>query len=221
MSEQILHTIILAFCFLALFALAEFFYHSLKIKVSLTRQTVHFGAGLLTLLFPVLLVSRWQVFILCASFALILFVSKKFNFLKSIHSIDRFSYGSILYPIAVYCCFCMYCYFNKNLIFFYLPILILAICDPLAALVGTRLPYGRFNIGNDKKTASGSVSFFLSAIIISIVSFWLFSAKNIIEILPVILLIAVISTIVEAISVMGFDNITIPASVLLVLTLFG
>lgn len=220
MNKEVIHTLVLAALFLLLFATAEFLYYRLKIKVNNTRKIVHFGTGLLTLLFPVLLHNQGQVLFLCATFAIILIISKRFKLLKSIHSIDRFSYGSILYPLAVYCCFCAYYYFNKNLIFFYLPVLILAICDPVAALIGTRLPYGIFHIGKNKKTIIGSISFFVSSIIISFISFSFFS-ENIAALLPLIISIAIISTVAEAVSVNGFDNLTIPASVLLVLTLFG
>src|ERR1700741_4724092 len=101
MSKDIINTIILACSFLALFGLAEFIYHTFKVRAELTRKLVHFGTGILTLLFPVMLNNHWLVLFLCGSFALILMVSLKFNLLKSINAIDRKSHGSISYPISV------------------------------------------------------------------------------------------------------------------------
>ena len=220
MSKEIINTGLLAVLFLLLFAIAEFLYHKLKVKADLTRKIVHFGSGVLTLLFPIMLGNHWLVLILCAGFAIILIVSLKFHFLKSINLIDRISYGSILYPFAVYSCYLAYDHFDRELLFFYLPILILAVCDPMAALIGKSFPYGKFNMGKDTKTISGSFSFFITAIVVTLILFHFISSKYFRDILPVTLLIAGISSVTEAISIKGLDNITIPASVLLVLIIF-
>jgi dolichol kinase len=220
MNKEIINTGILAALFLLLFLIAEFLYHKLKVKAHLTRNIVHFGTGMLTLLFPVMLANHWLVLFLCAGFAIILIISVKFNSLKSINSIDRISYGSILYPIAVYGCYLVYDYFGKELLFFYLPVLTLAICDPIAALFGKRWPYGNFRIGNDTKTVMGSLAFFISSVAVTLILFYFLSTKNLNDVLPVTLLIAATSSVTEVLSVKGIDNITIPASVVLILTLF-
>jgi len=97
--KDIINTGILAFSFLALFGIAEILYHKVNVKAEWTRKLVHFGTGILTLLFPVMLNDHLYVFFLCASFALLLLASLRFNRLKSIHAIDRKSYGSISYPV--------------------------------------------------------------------------------------------------------------------------
>lgn len=229
MSKDILNTGILAASFLLLFGLAEVLYYKLKVKAELTRKLVHFGTGMITLLFPLMLSNHWFVLFLCASFAIILLASMKFNMLKSINAIDRKSHGSILYPVAVYGCYLVYNYYPANLgepveacIYFYLPILTLAICDPLAALLGKNFPYGKFKIGNDTKTLAGSFTFFISSIALTILVF-LFFGKFESDLSHVILIstaIAFCGSIVEAISGSGTDNITIPACVLATLILF-
>lgn len=220
MSKEIINTGFLGVSFLLLFVIAEFFYHKLKVNADLTRNMVHFGTGVLTLFFPVMLANHWLVLLLCASFAMILIISIKFNLLKSINSINRISYGSILYPIAVYCCYLIYDYFGKELLFFYLPVLTLAICDPIAALFGKRWPYGKFSIGKDTKTVIGSLAFFISSIAVTLISFCVLSTKNLNDILPIALLIAATGSVAELVSIKGLDNITIPVSVVLILTLF-
>jgi len=201
MSKEIINTGFLGALFLVLFAIAEFLYHKLKVKADQTRNIVHFGTGVLTLFFPVVLANHWLVLFLCASFALILIISVKFGLLKSVNSIDRISYGSILYPIAVYCCYLVYDYSGKEPLFFYLPILILAICDPIAALFGKRWPYGAFRIGKDTKTLMGAFSFFISSVAVSLILFYFLKTKNINGILPMALLIAVTSSVAEVLSV--------------------
>jgi phytol kinase len=221
MPHQISTLLLLALSFLGLFGIAEFLYHRRKVKAEITRKIVHFGTGILTLLFPLLLQNHWQVLLLCGSFLIILLVSLQFQFLPSINRIDRVSHGSILYPVAVYGCYLAYSHANKGLFFFYLPILTLAICDPVAALVGKRYPYGRFRIGESKKTLAGSAAFFTSSCVITATCLYVrptmhFSLETI---LPMVMLIATTSAAAEAVSAKGTDNVFIPAVVVLDLIL--
>ena len=221
MSKEIINTILLAGMFLSLFAIAEMLYHKLKVKAGHTRQIVHIGTGLLCMLFPLMLGNHWFVLLLCGAFAIALFLSLEFNLLRSINAIDRFSYGSLLYPIAVYGCYLVYNYFQNNLLLFYLPLLTMAICDPVAAIFGKQWPYGKFHIRQHTKTVMGSSAFFFSSVILTITLFYFFSAGNfyINSVLPMALLIAGLTTLAEAYSINGLDNIAIPLCVVLVLTL--
>ncbi len=219
MKEDIINSIILSGAFLSLFAIAEVLYHYLKVKAELTRKLVHFGTGLLSLLFPLMLSNHWFVLTLCASFALILIASLKFNLLKSINAIDRKSYGSLCYPLAVYSCFLIQSWYGKQSNFYggyliyYLPLLILAISDPMAALVGKRWAWMPFKVGKGTKTMAGTMAFFGSAFVISLIAFFAFQITLSMEFLVVsCLLIALITAISEAISRNGFDNLFIPLS---------
>jgi phytol kinase len=152
-------------------------------------------------------------------FALILFLSLRFNLLRSINDIDRVSHGSLLYPLAVYGCFLGYNYHGNQYIYFYLPVLTMAICDPIAATFGKRWPYGKFYIKQGKKTLVGSLSFFVAAVALTVALFHLLSLNGYPSAL-IIASLAVAATLAEAVSVKGLDNITIPISVVLVLTLW-
>lgn len=218
MNSDLLNTIILAGAFLCLFSVAEFLFHFLKVKVELTRKLVHLGTGVLTLLFPLMLDNHWLVLLLCSSFALILVLSLKYNLLKSINAIDRESVGSIAYPVAVYITYLFYDNYRPNYIYFYLPILILAICDPLAALLGKKFPLGKYKVGKETKTIMGSSAFFVSAFSVYV---FLFSLLNMSVLITYALIISIVATITEALSKKGFDNITIPFSVIICLYIFA
>ncbi|MEW6468329.1 MAG: phosphatidate cytidylyltransferase [Bacteroidota bacterium] len=222
MNTDIIHTALLATAFLLLFGVAELLYHKLGVKAELTRKLVHSGTGLLTLLFPLLLSSHWHVLFLCASFALILMASLRFDLLRSINAIDRRSHGSISYPVAVYGCFLVFEHNHRELVYFYLPILTLAICDPMAALFGKRFPYGRFRIGKDSKTLVGVSAFFVSSLLLTVPLLFFLSVTepDWMAIWRLAALTALFSSVTEAVSGKGLDNITIPASVILILTLF-
>lgn len=220
MSTDLINSLILAGAFLVLFAIAEILYHYFKVKVEVTRKLVHIGTGLLTLLFPKMLNNQWWVLLLCSCFAVILIASQRFHFLKSINNIDRESIGSLAYPFSVYAAYWFYDHYSKSNTFFYLPVLVLAIADPMAALIGKRWPRGKYKVGTGYKSLSGSIACFVAAVIISGLVF-LYNGDHLTgTVILKSLLIGLVAAIAEGVSGKGYDNITIPFSVLALLILF-
>lgn len=215
MTADWINSALLSASFLALFGIAEVLYHFVHVKVELTRKLVHLGTGALTLLFPVMLSNHWFVLLLCGSFALILIVSLRFKLLPSINAIDRVSVGSLAYPASVYGCYLVFQAEHQHFGFFYIPILTLAICDPIAALAGKRWPLGKYTIGKDTKTLMGSGMFLLSAVAVYAVTVSMLDPQT--ELQSIIFrgfIVATIACLAEAVSGKGTDNLTIPAAVL-------
>jgi phytol kinase len=210
--NELLVTVILGAGFLLIFALGELMYHGLHLPTEITRKFVHLSSGLLTLTFPLWLSVHWYVLALCSLFALILIASQKYDFLKSINKVNRITRGSYLFPASVYGSYLLFSYYN-DLLFFFLPILILAISDPLAALFGKRFPFGKFKVGKEHKTMIGSGAFLVSALIISVILFSLQGNLSGIEISAFSFGISFVSCSAEAMSRNGWDNISIPLSV--------
>lgn len=226
MKTDMINVALLTAAFLTLFGVAEFLYYIGKVKVEYTRKLVHVGTGLLTMLFPIMLGNHWLVLFLCGSFALIILASLRYHFLQSVNGIDRKSHGSIAYPIAVYGCFWVYDYYKSRglgahhpSLYFYLPILILALCDPIAALMGKAFPKGQYTIGKDAKTVMGSMAFFVTAALISgcLLVFFASGDVKFPSIISFSLMIALMATAAESLSGKGLDNLTIPATVELIL----
>lgn len=217
MTENLLNTSYLAAAFLALFGSAELLYHQFKVKAEVTRKYVHIVTGLLTMLFPILIVNHWLVMALCGSFLFILLASLRFNKLPSINGVTRISKGSILYPIVVYACYLVFTLTN-DLTYFFLPILLLALCDPLAAFVGKRFPWKPYTTFGNVKTLSGSLAFFISAFAISLI---FYSTGNPFISLLISLALSTLTTLAEAVTHKGYDNLTIPATAVATLLLMG
>lgn len=219
MNSDLLNTILLGGLFLALFVCAELLFHVAKMKAEHTRKIVHFGTGILTLLFPIWITNHWFILALCSSFLVILILSLVYNLLPSINAVERKTRGSILFPIIVYLCFLVQNYLG-SLVYFYVPILILAICDPIAALVGKKFQIGKYTIFGHTKTLIGSAGFCVSAFVVSAVGLSCILSISWQEIIIISLTTAFFTTISEAISHKGYDNFTIPVSSLFVLILF-
>ena len=216
MNQTLLHTAYLALAYFALFTSAEILYHKLNIQAEITRKYVHIITGLLTLLFPPLISNHWYVLGLCGSFLLILIASLRLKLLPSINAVDRITRGSFLYPFIVYVCFLVYTEYD-DLIFYYIPILVLAICDPIATLIGKKWPLGQYTTFGYTKTSSGSLGFFIIAILICMVFMTGVEGMSINVAIITSVSVALLTVFAEAITHKGYDNLSIPASALLVL----
>ena len=217
---EYVHFLWLSAAGIGLFSLAEWMYHYKKIHVEITRKMVHIGSGLLTLFFPVFFKNQWWVLLLCCLFQLILVVSMNQGYLKSINAVKRKTYGSIVYPIVVYLVYLAWYYSGsfldqtvKSYAYFYLPILIMAFCDPLATLVGRLYPLIKFERFN--KSLGGSLAFWTLAFLLSCFILLYSPFFNMIDITWVAIFIATIASVTELYSRKGLDNLFIPIAVLL------
>lgn len=217
MNSEWLNSVIISFAVLLLFATGEFCFHILKWKAEVTRKIVHIGTGFITFTFPWLFKSHWFVLMLSSSFFLLLIFSKRFNFLKSINSINRESLGSFLYPVIIYICFYIY---NKQgfiPLYYYLPILTMAICDPSAAFAGKYFKWKPITIHNDVKTISGLLGFIFSALLLMLVFYVLGLIPANKNTWMMLLVFPIFTAFVEFFSIRGTDNLSIPLSALLII----
>lgn len=219
MTESIKNMILLGGIFLLLFTIAEILYRKWNCNAEVTRKIVHIASGIITLFFPAMLGNHWLVLILCTAFLILLVASMRWNLLPSINGVNRTTVGSILFPITV----CV-CYFiaklNNNFTLYFIPILILSICDPIAAFVGKRWPWKKFTSFKQTKTISGSIAFLISATITSLFLFAILFDTTLPRAFLLALVVGVTSSFTEGISHGGYDNISIPISVIIVILIF-
>ncbi len=223
MNNQIGLTLVFLVAFLLLLVFNEMVYRRLHPKGEITRKLAHFLATLSTITFPFLFHSHLPVLILAVIFFILLFISRKGHHLKSIHDIDRKSLGSYLLPVSIYLTF-LISYLLDNKFLFILPMLVLAICDPVAGILGMNLQIYNHRIHIFKwklnKTTTGSISFFISCFIISIIALYFHRMSLDSTTFWLSLVIAAAGTITEMFSWKGSDNLLIPMVVLFVLVVF-
>ena len=221
------NTIIIAFIYFIgitlLLVFNEIIYRKLKIKGEISRKFAHFVSTLSTVPFPYIFSSHWFVLILASIFFLVLFITQNGTQLKSIHDINRKSIGSYLLPLSIYITFLISELAGSKLIYI-LPMLILAISDPMAAIVGMSLEKYNHRIkifGIDtKKSMFGSGAFFISSLVICLIALY-FNRENFdVTTIGLSLAVAVAGTLGEMFSWRGSDNLSVPLSVILILTIF-
>lgn len=214
--------ILLIFAFIAAFLtvlyVSEWVYHKFEIPSEITRKSAHVIACLTSLSFVVLFNSHWYILFLGLVFFTILYLSKKMGWYPSIDQVDRQTRGSYLMPLGIYITF-MLSDLTDGSEYFILSILILGISDPAAGLTGTYWPKNRnFRLGGKSidKTYAGSVAFWISSFLLTLI--WIYFTRP--ECTAVFLVAAVISTLatcIEVVSTKGWDNVSVPIGVFLLL----
>ena len=201
----------------------ELNYRRLNVKGEITRKFAHFAATLATVPFPYIFPSHWYILVLAFIFFLVLFVTQYSKQLKSIHDIKRKSIGSYLLPLSIYITFFISIKLQSKFIYI-LPMLILAVCDPMAAILGmnTKKKNGKIKLFGLKteKTRIGSAAFFITSFVISIIALYFHRITFDLKTFWLALAIAITSTLAELFSWRGSDNLSIPLSVVLILVLF-
>lgn len=214
MKNEIFNAVGISGVFTMLFALAELL-HRKGFKTELSRKLVHLGSGILCMSFPLLFDQFQYVGLLSTGFLAILILSRKLNVLNSIHQIERKSIGAYLFPVAVMACFWMSQYLGSY-IYYYAPLLTLAIADPMACLVGKKLPLKKINLTGSSKSIGGAIGFFVTSFLIAMMVLGNFANYS----LTACLSFAAITTFAELIGSKGADNVTIPIASVLAIYMF-
>ena len=224
---MVTNTIVLSFIYLMgigfLLFINELMYRKMSVKAEVSRKAAHFLSTLATVPFPYIFPSHWYVLILASIFFAILLFTKRGTKLGSIHNIERKTMGSYMLPAAIYVTF-LVSDIQDNKLIYILPMLILAISDPIAAIVGIGLEKNNHKIiiggYHTNKSLFGSTAFFISALLISLIAIYfnleVFTTRSI----GMAFAVAGTSTIVELFCQRGIDNLCIPLSCVLMILLF-
>jgi phytol kinase len=207
LQREIMNAGIIACIYISLFLIAEIIHRFTPAKPEISRKFVHFFGGITALSFPYLLKSHITALILAVGFVLILLLSKRKEGLKSIFGIERKSYGSILFPMAIYLTFLLG---YQTPVLYFIAILTLSVSDAVAALIGKRYGSIRFKIEGETKSLEGSVSFFFVTFFCIHLPLLLMTDTGRTQSVLIALVISLLVTAFELISLAGSDNIFIP-----------
>lgn len=196
-----------------LFAVSESFAHR-GVSAESTRQFEHVvGAGTAAT-FPLYLQLR-DVLLLAWVFTLFLSYTWLRGSLRSIHGVARPSLGALLFPIGLALA-ALAAWGHPGAFAF--AALVLALADPAAARVGTRVTGIEWRVTGGKKSVSGSLAFFLVSVVL-VAIFGVASG----ELRPLTAIaVAATLTMIEGSLGYGLDNVPLPlGAALLGETLLG
>jgi phytol kinase len=214
-DSEIGSALIVASLFLALMGMGEILRGLGACSQEGTRKFVHLTGGIVSLSFAYVFTSHWTILGLCAAFVSLMLITKKFGILPSVHGVKRKSSGDLLHPIAIYLTFSITSYFGKP-DFYLISIMVLSVSDALAAIIGTSYGFKVYSVEEEKKSLEGSFIFLLSTFLIVHLGLLLLTYVGRMECVLAALLISVLVTCFEAISLGGADNIIIPFGTLFI-----
>jgi dolichol kinase len=181
-----------------------------------TRKVIHIGVGLLIWVVPFLFTSPWPFILACFAFALLTFLDWRYGFFKAMASSNPQNLGTVYFPLAAAA---------VTYVFWDSPPLMVAALMPLTLGDGLAPVVGKFGthayrIHASKRTLEGSFGFFIATAVGTWLALWIMPGSP--EVNPIAavvpaLVIALATTLVEAVSIWGVDNVTVTATAMILL----
>lgn len=217
--------LVLSLLLLALLVgLAELLHRRMGWSSRVTRRLVHAATGLYVVAIPYLFSAAPAVYLLGAIFVLVNGLTSARGWLRGMHPEDLPSRGTVAFPLALLAIL-PFCWGAERIYILQTAFLVLAIADPLAAVVGESSPGGRVRIGTAVKSAAGSLTFFVTAWALILAGLVLFGASSPAGTPATVLLhsglAALVATAVEALGGRGWDNFFVVVVTALLLLLGG
>jgi phytol kinase len=206
--------VVTAVAITALMAAGEVLRRALSVRSELTRKFTHVGAGVIVMSFPWTLSSPWSVALLATLFGGVLVLGKITGLLGHVHNVSRRTGGAYYYPVAVFGTFWLS---GGDPLLFCVPIAIMALADTGAAIAGQRPGTTPYRVMDGARSLEGSLTFFGLTCAIVAGALALAEAPGWPAMLLVMVVVATLTTAVEAISVRGVDNLFIPYAAYLVM----
>lgn len=192
--------------FAAWFLAVEAVTRRLSVSRELSRKFVHVTSGLAAALMPLALTFR-EIAALAVIFAVAMAASRRLRILRSIHEVERATWGEVCLPLGVAAAAVLV----PDPARYACVVATVAVSDVAACLVGQR--FGGRPLPGSRKTYAGSVVFLVTTLVI---------ALPLLRSLPgTALALAALTTAVEAASSRGLDNVSVPVTAATLLAVTG
>ena len=183
-----------------------------------TRKVIHIGVGMMSWFLHLLFTSPWPFVAACGAFMVINLLDWRYDFFKAMKSSSRSNLGTVYFPLAAAV---------VAIIFWQQPPLMVAALMPLtwgdgiAPVVGAAWGKRLYRIHTSTRSLEGSAGFFVAGFVFTWLALWLMPGLPDISpaaaLLPALVIMAV-TTLIEAVSIWGLDNLTITAAAILILS---
>ncbi len=185
---------------------SELWWRKRVVHGEFSRKFVHITVGSFVAFWPFFL--SWnQIRLLSLAFLIVVCVSKYLHVFKTIHSVQRPTWGEIFFALAVGAV----TFITQNKWIYMAALLQMSLADGLAAVIGVH--YGKRNtyqVFRHPKSLAGSLTFFIVAIII-LIAFSQLAQASIAW--PAYLAMAIGATLIENGGVGGLDNLLVPVMI--------
>lgn len=171
-----------------------------------SRKFVHIMLSNIWFLYLIFIDSLAWAWILPALFVIINSLSYKFKIFKSIEREENDGFGTVYYAISILL-ISIFTYKSGNPLIGLPGILVMGYGDGFAAIIGKKVKSKQYKIGKSTKSVAGSITMLVVSLVICMI---IFGILNIDYFWIKAIGVAVFATVLEAVSVKGLDNITVP-----------
>jgi len=200
-----LPTILLIITYLVILFLITIFYKSYTSNnKEVLRKIIHIGIGPLIPFAKFLEIKIETAQYLAGFISLMIILNYIYKLFPIIEDVDRKSYGTIFYCISLFILISIF--WEKDPSALFVGVFIMTFGDGLAGLLGKNFKSKSWIIFNQKKSLLGT----LTMLIVSTLVLVTIGYKTGYEFNLFYIFIAIISTILEQISILGIDNLIVP-----------
>ncbi len=198
-------TILLIITYLVILFLITIFYKSYTSNnKEVLRKIIHIGIGPLIPFAKFLEIKIETAQYLAGFISLMIILNYIYKLFPIIEDVDRKSYGTIFYCISLFILISIF--WEKDPSALFVGVFIMTFGDGLAGLLGKNFKSKSWIIFNQKKSLLGT----LTMLIVSTLVLVTIGYKTGYEFNLFYIFIAIISTILEQISILGIDNLIVP-----------
>lgn len=204
--------------YLALLALAALLIRQrLNLAGEWSRKLVHIGCGAVVPLAWLFGIERWLALPAAGLVTLLAAFNHRQRLLPAIEDVGRHSYGTVAYGASITLLLALLWPQRADAVC--AGVLVMAVGDGLAGLVGPRLPSPSWQVLGERRSLAGT----LTMAVASLAALQAVAAATGAPAmgLPRLLLIALGATALEQIALLGVDNLTVPLAVALAWRLLG
>lgn len=186
-----------------------------KPHAEVTRKFVHVGMGLVALSLPWLFTDFWPILVLAVSGTSGLLVLRLKAFRDGpgavLGSVGRSWSGEVCFSAGIAALFALYSWDDEpRLVLYVVPLLLLAVADAAAALVGVGWGRRRYEIWGASKSLEGSVAFLLTSLPCSLIPLLMLTELTALRATLISALLSTLATLLEFLTGKGLDNFLLP-----------
>jgi phytol kinase len=206
-----MYVILSVLAVLLVLILSEFGWRKHLLDNEVGRKFVHISVGSFVAFWPFFL--SWQeIRWLSLAFLIVVVVSSRLKLLRAINSVQRPTYGEVFFAITVG----LLTFITHDRAVYAAALLQMSLADGFAAIVGTR--FGRdnkYHVLGHTKSVVGTATFVIVSVLL-LLGYNTFNSHDIS--VAAILLASTGAALLENISPLGLDNLTVPLYIGLLLT---
>jgi len=204
LHSDLLNYLIIFLYILAIFTISLVYKILRPLNKEFLRKIIHIGIGPIIPLAQYLQINQSSALIFTGLISVLILTNYKYRIITIIEDVDRKSFGTFFYCLSLF--IMILCFWEKDPLSLITGFFIMTFGDGLAALIGKNIKSKKWYLFNQQKSLLGTLTMFTTSFIILLSINYVGGYTLNLN----ILIIALLSTFLEQVSIFGIDNLTVP-----------